>query len=141
VLIHSNGSVYISDHGLCPAGARTIGPRSHSYLAPEVVATGEPTACSDVYALGALLYVGICGRYPLPLTGRVEVDHTILREHKLLPPPSGVKLHGRIGQVIWRALQPCPEDRFASAREVLIALEELSTLASKGALLSRLLRR
>jgi len=139
VLIHLNGAIYVSDHGLLPAGARSVHPLTLPYLAPEVAAGSAPTFRSDIYALGALLYTSICGHYPLRFTGDPVQDTRVLRDHHILAPPPGVRLHGDLGSIIWRALQPKPLDRFATAQEMLSALLSLSPQAARPSLLARLL--
>jgi serine/threonine protein kinase len=130
VLIEETGRVRVSDHGLRLAGARSAQPLSLRFLAPELVDGDPPSLKSDVYALGALLYLVLCGRYPLAFSGNPESDRTILAAHELLPPPAGIRLGGGLGHVIWRACQPRPDDRFASARELLTALGRTGSLAS-----------
>jgi serine/threonine protein kinase len=122
VLIDPEGRVLISDHGLRIAGTRTVLAQPLAYQAPELLAGEPPSPAADVYALGALLYTAICGRYPLALTGDLAADRGVVAAHQIIQPPARVDLSGGLGHAIWKALQPRPADRYPTALDMLIAL-------------------
>ncbi len=92
-------------------------------LAPELL-RGEPaTAASDLYAVGALLYRLVTGRYPIEARTIEELATranqgawTPLRD--LRPDASGACV-----RVVERALSPEPERRYASAGQMETALQ------------------
>lgn len=61
---------------------RGSGPTPHLHVAPEVIAGEAPTARSDVYALGVLLFQSVVGDYTRPLAPGWEdqVQDPLLRE-------------------------------------------------------------
>lgn len=122
ILIEPSGRIMVSDHGLRIAGARLVQAQPLTYLAPELLVGEPPSAAGDVYALGAILYAAVCGRYPLAFTGDPAEDRQILAAHQILQPPARVDLSEGLGHIIWKALQPRPADRFATALELLAAL-------------------
>jgi serine/threonine protein kinase len=122
ILIHPTGRVSVSDHGLRIVGTRMVQAQPLTYLAPELLAGEPPSPAGDVYALGALLYTALCGRYPLAFTGDTGGDRSALTAHQIIQPPAKVDLSGGLGLVIWKALQPRPADRYHSALELLVAL-------------------
>jgi len=128
VLIQPTGSVSIADHGLRAAGARLAQPQPLPYLAPEQVGGGPPSTQGDVYALGALLYTCLCGQYPLAFSADGRGDDEVLARHEIRTPPTA-QVSGALGHVIWKALQPRPADRFATAAEL---LEAFDGTAGKG---------
>src|SRR3954447_4737179 len=73
VLIAANELVKLSDFGVSRAVDEVQLTRTGviagtpAYLAPEVAQGGEPTAASDVFALGATLYAAVEGRPPFGL--------------------------------------------------------------------------
>src|SRR6185369_420519 len=70
IWINKAGRVKVAELGLCrtlTALARRGAPPGapeHSYVAPEVLAGAPPSAASDVYSMGVLLYEVLTGRLP-----------------------------------------------------------------------------
>jgi len=107
VIVTGAGRVVILDFGVVAALAE---PRAHddgeivgtpAYMAPERATDAAPTAKSDWYAVGVMLYHALAGR--LPFTGS---DERILRE-KMCVQPSPVRL--------WRPEVPEDLDRLCMA--------------------------
>src|SRR3989441_8318500 len=96
------------------------------YMAPEVLRGEEGDHCSDLWALGVVLYEAAAGQ--LPFRGRTsfEFSAAILRE---LPPP----LPSRIPPSLWAIIQRClakePAQRYQRASEVHAALEAVQSAA------------
>jgi len=101
------------------------------YLAPEVIAGQPADIPSDLYALGAMLYEMITGR--VPFSNFID-DEAILNQHltETVAPPS----HSRsdvppaLEAIILRLLEKDPKNRFASARDVIQALEKIAVTES-----------
>ncbi|HVN76077.1 MAG TPA: protein kinase [Thermoanaerobaculaceae bacterium] len=90
------------------------------YMAPEQV-RGQPTdERSDVFSLGGVLYEMLSGDRPFPGETTGDVMAAILREDPLPLPP---KIPRVLAAVVRRCLEKHPEDRFASAHDVALALE------------------
>jgi serine/threonine-protein kinase len=68
VLIDSNGQIKISDFGIAVTSDQAIAELTPcgtpAYMAPELLAGGEASVQSDLYALGALLYELATGNLP-----------------------------------------------------------------------------
>src|SRR2546428_8884967 len=97
------------------------------YMAPEQI-EGHPSAASDQYALGVVVYEWLCGARPFE--GSVT---EMMVQHLTMPPPP---LHERVPaipaeveQVVLRALAKDPKARFASVQDFATALERASQLA------------
>lgn len=97
--------------------------------APEVLAGQEPDELSDIYAIGALLYLALAGRPTYPGTA-AEV-----RTAALAGPPAALPLvHGlaaELGKVTMRCLAARPEDRWPTARGLLTTLQALAAPAQQ----------
>jgi eukaryotic-like serine/threonine-protein kinase len=94
-----------------------------AYMAPEQVEGGPVTPATDVYALGVVLYEMVTGA--LPFVGETPLKMAVKRLHE--PPPSP-RVHVPAVDPLWeatilRCLARRPEERFASAGEVVSALE------------------
>jgi|GEM_PF-2694974 len=109
----------------------SIGPRSRTsqttlagslpYMAPEQCLTGLGAISerSDVFSLGAILYELLAGRPPFD-------DSLEARSLGSRPPPLRQirsSLSRVLESIVLRALEPLAEDRFGSAKELLVALQ------------------
>ena len=99
-----------------------------AYMSPEqATASSEVDGRSDVYSLGVVLYEMLVGE--APFTG--ASSHSILAKRLMDPAPSARRLRDTIppalDDVIMRALQRVPADRFASAAEFVEALDHART--------------
>src|SRR5678815_3249670 len=92
-------------------------PGTPLYMAPEVL-SGEPASRrSDIYSLGAVLYELSTGHAPRRATGDWSIP-------AIAGEVSG--LHPRLAEIIDRCLAVDPLGRYASADEVLEALEQVA---------------
>ncbi len=83
----------------------------HAYLPPEQF-RGKPVPQSDIYAMGASLHFLLTGHDPEP----VSVAHPILMNESVIP---------ALDALIARATELDTKKRFASAQEILVALQEI----------------
>jgi serine/threonine-protein kinase len=127
ILIDSKGGGKLADFGLAiplrealltaPAGTLT-------YLAPEVLITGEMTLSTDLYAMGVSLYEAVNGTGYLPAIANstalcnaiVGGDFKDRRYYRIYVPRS-------LRVLINKAISPDPTKRFQSADEFRQALE------------------
>jgi len=87
------------------------------FAAPEVV-PGKIEACSDVYSLGALLYLLLTGKVPDIPT--LDPPYSLVAPHEL-----NSAISDSLEGVIMRALAFEPVNRFQSAEEMAMALQSL----------------
>jgi hypothetical protein len=97
-----------------------------AYMAPEVLAGGPATACSDVYSTGVLLYHLVTSEYPVEgrTVEELRAAHMVGRRRLLSERRPELPLP--FIQVVERALAPDPERRFSSVSAL---LEALGTIA------------
>lgn len=125
------GSAVLVDFGLAkffqPNQATQTGARAMTpgYSPPEQYGTSRTDVRSDIYSLGATLYAALTGTIPEDglnrMTGKAEL--TDLRSLK-------PKINRRLADVIERAMEIEPDDRYQSAEEFRKALIECGELAS-----------
>jgi len=93
------------------------------YMSPEQL-RGTPDKASDVFSAGAVLYEMSTGQRPFPEKNPAELIDAILNREP--PPPSAInQSSAALDQVILKALQKSPQQRFKSAREMKSALAAL----------------
>ena len=97
------------------------------YMAPECFATSQAGPRADLYALGCVAYFLLAGVEPFV----AKTDAGIASLH-LTQPPAPLRGRGRgdvtpeLERVIMRCLAKSPEERYASAAQLLRVLSELS---------------
>jgi serine/threonine protein kinase len=103
-----------------------------NYMAPELWLAEPASRRSDVYALGALLYVLCCGHTPTEARELLELAMKI-QEHE--PTPLLERVPGidpSFAAVVDRCIRRSPSERFASAEELRAALEALKPTTRKS---------
>jgi eukaryotic-like serine/threonine-protein kinase len=129
LLVDANGRVAVADFGIARLASDVnvtstgVVLGTAAYLSPEQ-ATGRPaTTASDRYALGVVAFELLCGRKVF------EGDHPAAqaRAHLETPPPRPSEVADvppAVDRVLWRALEKDPERRWASACDMVDALED-----------------
>jgi len=128
ILLDESGSVQLADFGLARAMDRDRLTRPEivkgkaAYLSPELVRGEPPSAQSDIFAVGIVMWEALSGNRLFK--GENEVMSALLvRDAKV--PLLGLKrpsLPLGVSSIVHRALEREPANRFGSAREMLEAL-------------------
>ncbi len=137
VLLDAAGHVKLADFGLArSAGAMHTGtgivPGTPVYMAPELLAGAVPSAASDLYALGVLLFELLTGRRPhaAPTMG------ALLRQVAQQPPPDLLALRpglpAPLATLVARLLAKQPRERCADAAGLAAELQQLQGLCAAG---------
>ncbi len=96
------------------------------YMAPEQALGQSVDARSDLYSVGVVLYEMLTGSCPFAGGALTVIRQHIVAEAPPLPPAVAASADPRIGSILGRLLAKQPESRFASATELLAALDQLS---------------
>lgn len=136
VLIAPDGTVKVSDFGIAKSKElqaetteRAAGQGTLAYIAPEVLQGGKPDARSDVWAVCVMFYEILAGRRPWePNEGkakdwRSDLGARIIEEPA--PPLDPNVTTQALADIIMRGLSKQPDERFATAAELLSVLLEL----------------
>jgi len=128
VLIDREGRVRVTDFGIARAGGSEI-TRTGSvmgtaqYLSPEQAQGMEVTAASDIYSIGVILFEMLTGRVPFDGENPVAIAMKQVGEEPPAPSSINPEVTPALDAVVLRALAKDPAQRFASAEEMLEALD------------------
>lgn len=129
ILLRADGTPVLTDFGL----AKVVAEAAHAhritapsmivgtpdYLSPEQIKSEFCDGRSDVYALGTVLYEMLAGY--VPFAGRTPLD-TIRAHLETPPPPLPPFVPAAASAVVKRAMHKQPDERYASAGEMALAL-------------------
>ena len=132
-ILLSGGHAVIADFGVAGAVEEAGGARitrtgmavgTPAYMSPEQGGGGGVNERSDVYALGCVLYEMLAGQPPL--TG---ITPQATRARRLNETPSPLRIvrgsvPPQVDDILCRALEPVPADRYATAGQLAAVLTE-----------------
>ena len=95
-----------------------------AYMAPEQITGGEATPTSDIYAFGIVIYEMLTGVRPFTGDSALSIAVKRLQDAPASPRDHAPTLTTGWERVILKCLARRPEDRYASARDVIDALTE-----------------
>ena len=136
IMVDADDNIKLIDFGIAgDAGARrltyanftaTLG--TADYIAPEQVKGKRGDGRSDIYALGVILYEMLTGRLPFSGTSPMEVMNDRLLNHPLPPTVADSSISPQLQEVLYRALERDPQNRYAHAREFAHDLQHLDEI-------------
>ncbi|TNE51335.1 MAG: serine/threonine protein kinase [Deltaproteobacteria bacterium] len=97
------------------------------YMSPEQIVGKELDGRSDIYAVGSILYEMLVGMPLYPRSDDDQGSYIVLFSHVHKPPPEIVdpNIPQYLRVVIERCLQKDPNNRFPTAREMALAMNDL----------------
>jgi len=135
VLLDDTGHVKLADFGLARGidalhtGTGVV-PGTPFYMAPELLAGNVPSAASDLYALGVLLFELLTGRRPHVATTMGELLRRVAQE----PAPALTTLRpdlpAALGPLLAALLAKQPRERAGSGEAVAAQLQQLQALCT-----------
>ena len=138
ILLTGDGTVKLADFGLAASLASRISSDGAFigtvyYVAPETVQKHPIDARTDLYALGVMLYEWCTGKLPFTASEPLAV----ITQHLFSPPPSprahNPELPDALDQLILRLMSKLPDERPASAQDVIEILESPGLLQGETA--------
>jgi len=99
------------------------------YVAPEVLEGDRPTAQSDIYSVGVLLYHLLTGDYPVEGRSLREIANRHRRNERTTLAVRKPDLQPALAAVVDRAISRNARDRYATGGELATALERVRTPA------------
>ena len=128
IIITEDGMAKVTDFGIAKAVSNstitafgsTIG--SVHYFSPEHAKGGATDGRSDIYSLGVVMYEMLTGRVPFDADTPVSVALMQVQEDPIEPVKLNPEIPVSINNIILKAMEKDPEDRYQNATEMLIDL-------------------
>ncbi len=131
ILFDESGNAYLADFGLAKMAEGSLNLTQSdkivgtpAYMAPEQLRGDSIDYRADIYSLGGILYHMLVGRPPFEASGSNMISMLYQQLEKAPTPPSQLKpsIPPAVEQIILRALQKAPQDRYPSAEAMANAL-------------------
>ena len=105
---------------------------SVNYMSPEQIAGDKATVRSDIYSVGVTLYEILTGWLPVKGSTNLEIMRSHLNDRPTAPIHLNQSLPLELSNILLKALEKSPEDRFPSALSFLTALDLVPAAAIRG---------
>ena len=130
IMLLENGAIKVTDFGIARFSASetrtmtdsTIG--SVHYISPEQARGDITDDKADIYSVGVMLYEMLTGKLPFESDNTVSVAIMQLQQDPVMPREINPEIPVGLEQIIIRAMQKNVNDRYQSAAEMLLDLDE-----------------
>lgn len=129
IMVQPDGNVRVMDFGIARAknSVMTQTPSvlgTAHYISPEQAQGKELTSASDIYSLGIVLYEAATGVLPFDGPDAVSVAMQQVNDAPQPPQVYNPDIHPDLEDIIMKALSKRPSERFATAQEMRLALND-----------------
>ncbi len=130
ILLLQNGNIKVTDFGIARFSRSETRTMTESaigsvhYVSPEQ-ARGETTdEKTDIYSVGVLMYEMLTGELPFQSDNAISVALMQVNEDAVPPSSINEDIPTGLEQITMRAMQKNPKERYQSAAEMLLDIEE-----------------
>ncbi|MBQ2325624.1 MAG: protein kinase [Clostridia bacterium] len=129
IILQKNGEIKVTDFGIAktPHEAVTSG-RDRAigtvyYISPEQASSKETTFASDLYSVGIMLYEMVTGVLPFTAENLLEIAMMQINDEPGNPCDITPDLPFGVAQIIRKAMEKNPSNRFSSAHSMIKAID------------------
>ncbi len=128
LILTPDGTVKLMDFGIAMMAGekrmtqvnRVVG--TIEYMAPELIEGKDPSIASDIYATGITMYELLTGKLPFEGNTDFNLMQDILRKKPVALDKMNASVPKALNNIVMKALEKKPENRFADAKEFSQAL-------------------
>ncbi|MDR1087972.1 MAG: Stk1 family PASTA domain-containing Ser/Thr kinase [Coriobacteriales bacterium] len=129
IMVQPDGNAKVMDFGIARANSANLTQTGSVlgtayYVSPEQAQGRDLTPATDIYSLGVVLYEAVTGRVPFDGPDAVSIAVKQVNEQPLPPRSLDNNIDVGLEAIILKAMQKNPADRFATADEMRLALNE-----------------
>jgi serine/threonine-protein kinase len=140
ILVSGRDHAYLADFGLTKApGEKSLTKTGQfvgtlDYISPEQIRGKPASKQSDIYALAAVLYECLSGVVPFPKDSEAAVLYAHMSDDPPLVTEARPELPAALDDVIRKAMSKNPEERHASASDLMRDAEEAFSRKTRAAM-------
>lgn len=128
LILTAEGTIKLMDFGIAKIAGeqkltqvnRVIG--TVEFMAPEIIEGKEPSVASDIYAAGITMYELLSGTLPFSNTSDYNLMQDIMKKKPAQLKALNASVPPALSNIVMKALEKKPENRFFDAREMQQAL-------------------
>ncbi len=131
IMVDDNDHIKLIDFGIASDSASrrltytnftaTLG--TPNYISPEQVKGKRGDPRSDIYSMGVILYEMLTGKLPFSGPSPLAAMNDRLLNHPVPPSVADPSVSPQLQEILYRALERDPKNRYARARDFLLDLE------------------
>ena len=131
IMVDDNGHIKLIDFGIASDSASrrltytnftaTLG--TPNYISPEQVKGKRGDSRSDIYSMGIMLYEMLTGKLPFSGPSPLAAMNDRLLNHPVPPSVADPSISPQLQEILYRALERDPKNRYAHARDFLRDLQ------------------
>lgn len=130
IMLISDGTIKVTDFGIARFSRSETKTMTETaigsvhYISPEQAKGSVTDSKSDLYSVGVVLYEMLTGKLPFQSDNPVSVALMHLQKDPARPRQLNPNIPVGLEQIIMRAMQKNPNDRYQSASEMLVDIDE-----------------
>lgn len=130
VMLMKNGDIKVTDFGIAKLPNSEL-PDSRDekaigtvyYISPEQACGKDTDLRSDIYSVGVMLYEAVTGKLPFTAETPMEIAMMQVNDDPVNPRDIILDIPVGVSQIILKAMEKAPSDRFVSAHAMAKAIE------------------